>query len=67
MKGKNKDQNTSKQTTPLPIKQELSFPDVSPLDHSKMCPRYTSGKKIEIFFDIILIFSQIFDSINFSN
>ncbi|RNA06121.1 transcriptional adapter 3 [Brachionus plicatilis] len=42
MKGRNKDQGSSKQSVPVPVKQELSFPDVTPLDHVKMCPRYTS-------------------------
>lgn len=52
MKGKTRDQGSSKQATPVPVKQELSFPDVSPLDHVKLCPRYTSGKVIIICYFI---------------
>ena len=35
MKGKNKDQANQNQT--------LSFPDVTPFDYLKLCPRYASG------------------------
>ena len=38
MKGKNKEQPAAS--------NQLSFPDVTPLDHIKSCPRYSSGNFI---------------------
>ncbi|CAF0755265.1 unnamed protein product [Brachionus calyciflorus] len=43
MKGKNKEQTPGKGAAlTVNSRQELSFPNVSPLDHVKLCPRFTS-------------------------
>ena len=45
MKGKNKDQTAASLAAVIQNSQP-SFPDVTPLDHAKACPRYTSGNQI---------------------
>ena len=48
MKGKNKEQTPGKGAAlTANSRQELSFPNVSPLDHVKLCPRFTSSNKIK--------------------
>jgi hypothetical protein len=49
MKSKNKEQPV--------VSNQLSFPDVTPLDHIKACPRYSSGNLTKTFF---LIFKNYF-------
>ena len=45
MKGKGKGER-EKAEKPLDVPKEcpLSFPELTPVDHTRMCPRYTAGR-----------------------